>query len=59
MTGIVKDDSDAWFHWLLLKVGKLVDPLMLKTPAQGAATQTYCALLAPASQSGAFSGTQT
>ena len=34
--------------------GKAVEPFLLKTPAQGAATQIYCALRAPASQSGAF-----
>ena len=53
LTGIVKP-SEAWFPWVLQKVGTLVEPLLLKTPAQGAATQVYCALRAPASQSGGF-----
>merc|ERR1719498_113143 len=53
MTGIVKP-SEAWFTWVLLTVGKLVEPIFLKTAAQGAATQVYCALLAPESQSGGF-----
>lgn len=53
MTGIVKP-SAGWFPWVIATAGKVVEPLVLKNPAQGAATQVYCALRAPAAQSGHF-----
>lgn len=53
MTGILKP-SQAWFPWVLQTWGSLVEPWVLKTPAQGAATQVYCALRAPAAKSGSY-----
>ena len=53
MTGIVKPE-EAWFPWILSFFGKLLEPFLFKNAAQGAATQVYCALRAPASQSGKF-----
>jgi len=46
LTSILKE-ADAWWPWLLGNAGRLVEPLLCKTAAQGAATQVYVALEAP------------
>lgn len=53
MTGILKP-SDAWLPWAIAQVGQVIEPWMLKTPAQGAATQVYCAIRAPPTTSGFY-----
>ena len=37
------NQADAWWPWLLGNAGRLVEPLLCKTAAQGAATQVRLA----------------
>lgn len=53
LTNILKPQA-GWFPWLLNFFGRLIEPFVLKSPEQGAATQVYCALLASSKSSGGY-----
>ena len=53
LTNILKPQA-GWFPWILNFFGRLIETFVLKSPAQGAATQIYCALQAPSESSGGY-----